>query len=115
MYCIIIDNNIIVITPIIVMKRACLTCFDCCSEIGDKVSFLFLNVLARTFVWFDLSDTGLERVSRRFPGVSDRRECSDTSADVSWGGAGGGTRWDVRGESSSFVLIRNFLLAFPPS
>lgn len=73
MYCIIIDNNIIIITFIIVMKRACLTCFDCCSEIGDKVSFLFLNVLARTFVWFDLSDTGLERVPRRFPGVSQAR------------------------------------------
>lgn len=62
MYCIIIDNMIIIITLITVMKQACLTCFDCCFEIGDKVCFLFSNVRARTFVRDDdLSDTGLER------------------------------------------------------
>lgn len=104
------------------MKQACLTCFDCCFEIGDKVSFLFSNVRARMFVWCDLSDTGMERFFSELRDVLDRRECVDISTGVMWWGVGvggcdcqdhhrpNGTGLGVRGESSSFVLIRKFLL-----
>lgn len=120
---------IIIITLITVMKQACLTCFDCCFEIGDKVCFLFSNVRARTFVRDDdLSDTGLERFFFfLIPNISelrdvlDRRERVDisTATMVVVGVVGfdcqdhhrpNGTGLGVRGESSSFLLIRTFLL-----